>query len=317
METRSNKIFVALFVALLLAALVAFTVWMTGTRRSSGRPYDIHVNQSVSGLVVGSPVTFSGVPVGRVTSVELVPGRPGEVRVRLDITNDDLALTEGTVARLRADLLFGTALISLDRDTAPGRPLVARAGEDAPRIPLKSGGIGDVASDPTALVESLAAVTDRLLSATSGEQQRMLTARLGEMEESTAQVAAGAPTLGARIARTRQTLADGTVSTVGIGRQARLMRRDLDRRSRTATAELRSSLSAARDATTALNQRLQTTRSGAQGFSEDAVGASEMIKSARGGIAAVTEQVQQVESSGLGGLISGPPTPNYKPPTKR
>ena len=313
METRSNRILVSFVVALVLAAIVAFALWMTASRRSSGRPYDIVITRSVSGLVVGSPVTFSGVPVGRVNSVELDPAQPGAVRVRIDITDDDLLIAEGTVARLKGDLLFGTALIHLDRESRTGRPLVARPGEEAPLIPLESGGMADVVGDPTPMVESIAYATDRLLAATSPEQQRLLTARLEGMERSTAAIAAQGPALGPRIATARQMLRDGAASAVAAGARARVASRDLDRRSRTATGGFKASLAGARDAAASLDERVRSARPSVQGFSQSIGASPERIRAAREGVAAVTEQSKRVESGGVGALISGPPTPDYKP----
>jgi phospholipid/cholesterol/gamma-HCH transport system substrate-binding protein len=316
-ETRSNKLLVLFVVALALAAIVAFSLWMTANRRSSGRPYDIVITKSVSGLVVGSPVTFSGVPVGRVSSVKLDPVRPGAVRVRIDITDDALPIAEGTVARLKGDLLFGTALLSLDRESRSGRPLLARGGEEVPVIPLAGGGMGDVVGDPTPMVESVAYATDRLLAATTPEQQRLLTARIEQMERTTAQMAAQAPMLGARIAPIRQSLREGAATSADAARQARLQRRALDQRSRAATGEFKATLAAARDATAALNRQLEAARPSVQGFSTSVAASGDRIKQAREGVAALKEQVQQVESTGAGGLVSGPPTPDYNPKKNR
>jgi phospholipid/cholesterol/gamma-HCH transport system substrate-binding protein len=316
-ETRSNKFLVSFIVALVLAAILAFTLWMTANRRSSGRPYDIVIERSVSGLVVGSPVTFSGVPVGRVNSVRLDPVRPGAVRVRIDITDDNLPLTEGTVATLKGDLLFGTALLSLQRESRSDRPLLARAGEEAPIIPLQSGGLGDVVGDPTPMVESIAFATDRLLAATTPEQQRLLTARIEEMERTSGEIAAQGDVLGSRIAPARQSLRDTTASATASAKQARLMRQGLDQRSRTATRDMKASLAAARQATATLNTRLQASRPGVQGFSTAVAASGEQIAGAREGIGALKDQVQAVEGSGVGALISGPPTPDHKPKKSR
>jgi phospholipid/cholesterol/gamma-HCH transport system substrate-binding protein len=316
-ETRSNKILVSFVVALVLAAILAFTLWMTANRRSSGRPYDVVIERSVSGLLVGSPVTFSGVPVGRVNSVRLDPVRPGAVRVRIDITDDNLPITEGTVATLKGDLLFGTALLSLQRESRSDRPILARAGQDAPLIPLQSGGIGDVVGDPTPMVESIAFATDRLLAATTPEQQRLLTARIEEMERTSGEMAKQGPELDAQVAAARQSLAEGTASATAAIQRARAMRGSMSQRSRTATRDMQASLAAAREGTATLNARLQAARPGVQGFSTSIAASGEQIKGAREGVGALREQVQAVESGGVRALISGPPTPEYKPKKSR
>lgn len=318
METHSNKMLVASVVALLLAALVAFSLWKSANERSSGRPYDIVGTQSVSGLLVGSAVTFSGVPVGRVASVDLDPLTPGGVQVRIEITDDSLPITQGTVASLASDLAFGTALISLKQARRSASPLLARAGEDAPRIQFESGGMSELVRDPSDMLESMDNATKRLLAMTSTDQQRTLT-RLQEIERSTARSAAEAPSLGSRIAPTRQSMRDSSASALAAARQAESMLRDLEQRSRTATGtgKLRSSLDAARTATGTLNQRLKTARAPVQAFSQSVVGTSETIREVRESIAPVKEQVRQVESGGVSALISAPPTPDYKPKNDR
>ncbi len=314
METHSNKMLVASVVALLLAGLVAFSLWKSANERSTGRPYDIVGTQSVSGLQVGSVVTFSGVPVGRVTSVDLDPGTPGGVRVRIDITDDNLPITQGTVAKLSSDIAFGTALVTLRQANRSAPLLVARAGEEAPRIQFESGGMSEIVKDPSDMLESMENATERLLAMTSTDQQRTLT-RLQELERSTARMAAEVPSLGSRIAPARQSLRDSAASALAAERQVDSMRRRLEQRSRTATGngKLRSSLDAANAATGTVNRRLETVRGPVQAFSQGVVGTRQKIREVRESLAPVKEQVQQIE----GGGISGPPTPDYKPKNDR
>lgn len=316
METHSNKMLVASVVALLLAGLVAFSLWKSANERSTGRPYDIVGSQSVSGLQVGSVVTFSGVPVGRVTSVDLDPRTPGGVRVRIDITDDNLPITQGTVAKLSSDIAFGTALVTLKQANRSAPLLVARAGEEAPRIQFESGGMSEIVKDPSDMLESMENATERLLAMTSTDQQRTLT-RLQELERSTARMAAEAPSLGpgSRIAPARQSLRDSAASALAAERQADSMLRELEQRSRTATGtlKLRSSLDAANAATGTVNRRLETVRGPVQAFSQSVVGTRQKIREVRESLAPVKEQVQQIE----GGGMSGPPTPDYRPKNDR
>ena len=313
METRSNKFLVSLVVGMVFAGIIFFSVWLTASRRSTGRPFDIVLTQSVSGLVVGSPVTFSGVPVGRVTSVQLDPTRPGAVRVRIDITDDNLPLTEGTVAHLSGDLLFGTALLSLERSSRSTRLLTAAAGQEAPLIPLEGGGLADIASDPTPMVESIAYGTDRLLAMTTPEQQRLLVAKLEAMEKSSAEMVAQAPMLGGRIAPARESLRASATSSAAAAKQAAELRRTLDARSRTASRDFKAQLASTRQSIAAANQRLAAARPGVQAFSQSIAGAGPRIAAAREGVAGLKESIGQVENGGAGALVSGPPTPDYQP----
>ena len=58
----------------------------------------IFFNQSVAGLTVGSGVTFSGVPVGQVRAIALMPETPQFIRVRIELQPDTPVL-EGTWRR--------------------------------------------------------------------------------------------------------------------------------------------------------------------------------------------------------------------------
>lgn len=316
METRSNKVLVAAAVAIALAALIAFSLWLTASRRSHGREYDVLLDQSVSGLLVGSPVSFSGVPVGRVMSVDLDSAQPGRVRVRIDITQEDLPIVEGTVAKLDGDLLFGTALINLEGSKRGARPLLARAGEEVPVIPLEQSGLGGFVNDPTPMVESISYATDRLLAATTPAEQRRLSAGLEALASRTGAAAAQIPDMGRRIAPARAALREGATTSAAYAKQAATARRNLAARGSGQMRDLRASMAEARTATKALDERLKAARPAIQSGSASLAGLPKQIRDARAGVAAVTEASERVERSGVGGLVSGPPTPDYDPKKK-
>ena len=71
METRSNHVLVGGVVLALLIALLAFIVWLAGFSTATEQRYDIFFKTSVDGLAKGSPVNFSGVPVGQIQEIRL------------------------------------------------------------------------------------------------------------------------------------------------------------------------------------------------------------------------------------------------------
>jgi phospholipid/cholesterol/gamma-HCH transport system substrate-binding protein len=304
---------VGFVVALALAALIGFSLWLTANSRSSGQAYDILLDQSVSGLLEGSPVTFSGVPVGRIMKVELDSAQAGRVRVRIDISKGELTIPEGTVARLEGNLLFGTALISLEPPKQRAGPLLARAGEEVPVIPVAQSGLDSFVNDPTPMIESIAFATDRLMEATTPEEQERLSAKLEAMERMTNDLAAEAPRLGDRIAPARASIQESAAASAAMARQAAEARRGLSGNGSARIREMRASMAGARESTRALDARLQATRPAVQGLSASVAAAGKQIGGAREGVAAATGAIQQVERGGAGSLVSGPPTPDYKP----
>ncbi|MFN3387790.1 MAG: MlaD family protein [Allosphingosinicella sp.] len=311
METRSNRIFVGIVVALALAALVAFALWLTASSRSTGREYDVVLDRSVSGLLVGSPVTFSGVRVGRVMAIDLDRGEPGRIRVRIAI-DKPVPITEGTVAHLEGDLLFGTALITLEQNEPNQTPLVARGEGTVPVIPVEKSGLAALASDPTPMVESIAAATDRLMEVTTPEERRRITAELDALARSTGEMARQAPELRARIAAARAAIRDGGAAANGWAAKAAATRRDLDARSAAQSRTLRAQLAEAREATGALDARIEGARTGIQTTGASAAELQRKIEDARLAVREVSASIKEIDRGGAGGL-SGPPTPDYKP----
>ena len=312
METRSHLLLVSAVVAGVFAALIAFILWISPNRGGEGRRYDIVFNQSVSGLLVGSAVSFAGIPVGRVETIGLENGDPGRVRVRIKITEKDLTVQEGTVAALSGNLLFGTALISLENGKSGGGPIVAEGG-GIPIIPSKGPGFGDLANDPTPLVNSIAAATDRLLEATSPAGQRQINAKLDALRETTAATAAAGPELAARVAQARTTLHSASASAAAFGAQAAAMQRRLDAAGRSKTRDLRASSAAGRQALRQLDDRVNASRTGLQGLSQSTEALHTQIQGLRTSVAAAGAAAGRVERDGVGGLVSEPTLPTYKP----
>ncbi len=81
METRSNYILVGAVTLAMLVGLLGFAVWLAGLSDRETECYDIYFAQAVGGLNKGSTVSYSGVPVGQVQQISLMPNRPEFVHV--------------------------------------------------------------------------------------------------------------------------------------------------------------------------------------------------------------------------------------------
>src|SRR5918911_1408799 len=100
METRSNQILVGSVVLGVLFAVVLFIIWLSNAGGDQDKRYDILFKQAVDGLAKGSAVTFSGVPVGQVDSINLMPQTPEFVRVRITVDEETPVLV-GTTATIK------------------------------------------------------------------------------------------------------------------------------------------------------------------------------------------------------------------------
>src|SRR6188768_1227760 len=122
METRSNHVLVGSVVLALLAALLLFIVWLAGLSNTRKQCFDVYFQQGVGGLNKGSSVTFSGVPVGQITQISLLPDRPEFVWVRIEV-NSDTPVLQGTSAQIKTVGFTSPPEIQLDGAVSGAPPL--------------------------------------------------------------------------------------------------------------------------------------------------------------------------------------------------
>src|ERR1051325_352130 len=109
----------------LLAGVLLFSFWLACLSNKATKCYDIYFNQAVGGLNKGSNVTFSGVPVGQVKKISLLPNRPEFVWVRIDV-DEQTPVLQGTTAQIKGVGFTGVSEIQLD-GAVKGAPPFIRA----------------------------------------------------------------------------------------------------------------------------------------------------------------------------------------------
>ena len=204
METRANYVWVGAVTLVLLAALAAFIVWIAGFGTSSEKKYDIFFPQAVEGLSEGSTVSFSGVPVGKVTDMRVWKD-PQFVQVRITV-DDDVPVLQGTTATILGSFT-GVSTIQLD-GARPGAPPITKPGRDGlPEIQPKAGGLGAILSSAPQLLDSLTTLTDRLTELLNPENQKSMGRILDNTEKITKNLADASPRVDAVMAQLQATLA--------------------------------------------------------------------------------------------------------------
>src|SRR3546814_19209496 len=107
----------------LLVAIAIFIVWVARVSGSDRKEYDIFFKQAVSGLARGSGVAFSGVPVGEVKTIALMPDTPEFVRVRISV-NEEVPILHGTTASIDRTRVVSGKSVSVRVDLGGGRIII-------------------------------------------------------------------------------------------------------------------------------------------------------------------------------------------------
>src|SRR5215210_3803295 len=161
METRSNYVMVGAVTVALLVGVLVFIVWLAGLSNKVTKCYDIYFAQAVGGLNKGSNVTFSGVPVGQVQKISLLPSRPEFVWVRIEV-DEQTPVLQGTSAQIKGVGFTGVSEIQLD-GAVKGSPPIQQAGpQGCPVIPSSTSGLGALLNSAPELMERINRLTERL-----------------------------------------------------------------------------------------------------------------------------------------------------------
>lgn len=86
MENNANYALVGVLAAAVFAALFAFVYWFAAPAANVAlKPYDIVFTGTVSGIARGTDVTFNGIRIGQVSTVQLDPEDSNRVVARVDV----------------------------------------------------------------------------------------------------------------------------------------------------------------------------------------------------------------------------------------
>ena len=211
METRANHVLVGIATIVILAGLAWFIVWLARLDEGSQKEYDIFFEQSVAGLANGSQVSFAGVPVGQVASIQLWEDDPEFVRVRISV-RDEVPILEGTTATIQGSFT-GVSTILLDGARAGAAPLSCEPDpsvclEGVPVIPPQAGGLGAILADAPLLLERLATLTERLTQVLDDDNQTAIAGILRNTETISGELARTSPEIQGTLVALQGTLGE-------------------------------------------------------------------------------------------------------------
>jgi phospholipid/cholesterol/gamma-HCH transport system substrate-binding protein len=192
MENKSHALAAGVFVLLVAAMVIGLAVWLTRDNANYAL-YELSTKDGVGGLQPQAAVRYKGVAVGKVTRIGFDPQVPGNVLIRIAVS-EQAPLSRTTFAVLGYQGVTGLAHILLDDSEQP-YPELPPGPSGLPRLPLKASPFGKLAEQAPAILGQVEEATrriNRLLG--DGNQQQ-----LSEALVSINQAAAGINTLTQRL----------------------------------------------------------------------------------------------------------------------
>jgi phospholipid/cholesterol/gamma-HCH transport system substrate-binding protein len=312
METRSNYVMVGAVTLALLVGTLAFIVWLAGLSNKTTKCYDIYF-RAVGGINKGSNVSFSGVPVGQVTQISLLPNRPEFVWVRIEVLPQTPVL-EGTTAEIHSISLAGANEIQLN-GAERGRPAITQLGpQGCPVVPASSSGLSALLNSAPELMARIQRLTERLTELLSDKNQNAIADILENIDATTAVLRQRAPEMADTLSEVRIAARNAGVAANNIAALSNNANTLVNGQGKEAVANLNQAIISARQAADNLNAMVGDARPGVQNFSKSTLPeANRLVRDMRD----LTQSLQQVSDrinrQGIGGALGPQKLPDYKP----
>jgi phospholipid/cholesterol/gamma-HCH transport system substrate-binding protein len=312
-ETRSNYVMVGAVTVALLAGTLLFIVWLAGLSNKATKCYDIYFAQGVGGLNKGSNVSFSGVPVGQVQKISLLPNRPEFVWVRVEV-DDQTPVLQGTSAQIHGVGFTGVSEIQLT-GAERGHPPIEQVGpQGCPVIPATSGGISALLNSAPELIDRIQRLTERLTELLSDKNQNSISDILENIDVTTQQLKAHAPELGDTIAEIKIASHNAGLAANNVAALTDNTNRLVTEQGRPAVENLNKTIISARQAADNLNAMITDARPGVQNFTKSTLPeANKLVHDLRTLSNSLEQVSNRVNQQGIGGALGPEKLPDYKP----
>ena len=313
METRSNYVMVGAVTVALLAGTLLFIVWLAGLSNTAKKCYDIYFAQGVGGLNKGSNVSFSGVPVGQVNKISLLPNRPEFVWVRIEV-DDQTPVLQGTSAQVHGVGFTGVSAIQLT-GAERGKPPIQQVGpQGCPVIPATSGGISALLNSAPELIDRIQKLTERLTELLSDKNQNSISDILENIDVTTQQLRAHAPELGETIAEIKIASHNAGIAANNVAALTDNTNRLVNEQGRPAIENLNKAIVSARQAADNLDAMITDARPGVQNFTKSTLPeANKLVHDLRSLSNSLEQLTSRINQQGIGGTLGPEKLPDYKP----
>ncbi len=313
MENKSNYILVGTTVLALLLATVIFIVWMARIGGGEKKEYDVFFNQSVSGLARGSGVAFSGVPVGEVKNIALLPNTPEFVRVRISV-NDDVPILQGTTASIEGIGFTGVSQIALDGAIRGAPPIVEPGPEGRPVIPAKPGALGELLNNAPQLLERLTTLTERLTQLLSDHNQASIAGILENTNRISRELANHSPEITQTLIEARVAIKQAGDAAEQMGKLASTTNELMNEDGKPLVADLRRAVKQADHTLATIDTTMKGAQPSLQAFSKQTLPqVGELVVELRDMSSSLNAIANRVNRNPNSVIFGGPKLPDYEP----
>lgn len=312
METRSNHILVGGVVLALVVALLGFIIWLSQVSGESRNEYDVFFKQAVDGLAKGSAVTFNGVPVGQIESINLEPKNPEFVRVRISV-REDTPILQGTTATIQGVGFTGVSQIQLDSGPRGSPPITDPGPYGVPVIPTKPGALGQLLNSAPELLERVSTLTERLTELVSDENQASIAAILNNVQEMSRSLADRGPEIAATLAEARIAIRQAGDAADQIGRLSGTTNQLLSEEGRPLIRDLRQTIRAAEKSVESLEGTLQNADSSFQQVNKQTLPeVNQLVRDLKQTSEALRSLTTRIDQQGATSILGPKKLPEYE-----
>jgi phospholipid/cholesterol/gamma-HCH transport system substrate-binding protein len=313
METRSNYVMVGAVTLAMLVGLLLFTVWIAGLSGKQTKCYDIYFAQGVSGLSKGSAVSFSGVPVGQIERISLLPNRPEFVWVRVQVDGETPVL-QGTTAEIKGVGFTGVSEIQLSGAVKGARPITQVGPQGCPVVPASSGGLGALLNSAPELIDRIQRLTERLTELLSDQNQNAISDILENVRGTTEVLRKRAPELADAMADARIAARNAGIAAQRVAILTDNTNKLVVEQGQPAAEDLRRAIASVDRAANNLDAMIADARPGLQNLSKSTLPeANRLIRDMRELSQTLRGVSERVEQDGVGGTLGPKQLPDYKP----
>jgi phospholipid/cholesterol/gamma-HCH transport system substrate-binding protein len=297
----------------LLAGVLLFIVWLAGLSNKATKCYDIYFAEGVGGLNKGSNVSFSGVPVGQVSKISLLPNRPEFVWVRVEV-DEQTPVLQGTSAQIHGVGFTGVSEIQLT-GAERGRPPIEQMGpQGCPVIPATSGGISALLNSAPELIDRIQRLTERLTELLSDKNQNAVADILENIDATTAELRKHAPEMGQTIKEIQIASRNAGIAANNIAALSNNTNRLVTEQGRPAIESLNKAIVSAQRAADSLDGIISDARPGVQNLSKSTLPeANRLVHELRDLSSSLRQVTDRVNQQGIGGALGPEKLPDYKP----